>query len=183
MTRVISAASCFEHARKQKEKGVPWGGVRMLRRCEGGKETSGREIRGGRRAGDVGWRRDVGKVRRHIRTQSALGMESGRGGRRGRKNDVGCIWTLCPHLRRRINFCRCSGFQLQDLTILGLLNFPMLLHLLPNASETYRILSKFPLVLLLQWNDFLVQQLVPVYLLHPCPIYCLVELVCRSLLS
>jgi len=59
---VISAASCYEHARKQKEKGVPWGGVRMLRRCEAGKETSGCEIRGGRRAGDVGWWRDVGKV-------------------------------------------------------------------------------------------------------------------------
>jgi len=62
MTRVISAASCYEHAQKQKEKGEPWGGVRMLRRCEAGKETSGGEIRGGRRAGDVGWRRDVGKV-------------------------------------------------------------------------------------------------------------------------
>ena len=44
---MISVASCYEHARKQKEKGVPWGGVRMLRRCEAGKETSGREIRGG----------------------------------------------------------------------------------------------------------------------------------------
>jgi len=73
---VISAASCYEHARKQKEKEVPWGGVRMLRRCEAGKETSGREIRGGRRAGDVGWRRDVGKVRCHVRTPSALGMAS-----------------------------------------------------------------------------------------------------------
>jgi len=47
MTRVILAASCDEHARKQKENGVPWGGVRMLRRCEAGKETSRREIRGG----------------------------------------------------------------------------------------------------------------------------------------
>jgi len=45
---VISAASCYEHARKQKEKGVPWGGVRMQRRCEAGKETSGREIDKGR---------------------------------------------------------------------------------------------------------------------------------------
>ena len=26
----------------------------MMRRCRAGKETSGREIRGGRRAGDVG---------------------------------------------------------------------------------------------------------------------------------
>ena len=105
MTRVISAASCYEHARKQKEKGVPWGGVRMLRRCDAGKETSGRKIRGGRRAGDVGWRRDVGKVRRHVRTQSALGMTSGRWGRSGRKNDVGCVRTRRPRLRRRINFC------------------------------------------------------------------------------
>jgi len=47
MTRVISAASCYDHARKQKEKRVPWGGVRMLLRCEAGKETSGSEIRGG----------------------------------------------------------------------------------------------------------------------------------------
>jgi len=62
MTRVISAASCYEHAWKQKEKGVPWGGVRMLWRCEAGKETSGREIRGARRAGDEGWRRDVGQM-------------------------------------------------------------------------------------------------------------------------
>jgi len=30
MTRVISAASCYEHAQKQKQKGVPWGGIRML---------------------------------------------------------------------------------------------------------------------------------------------------------
>jgi len=59
---VISAASCYEHARKQKDKGLPSGGVLMLRRCESGNETSGHEIRGGRRAGDVGWRRDVGKV-------------------------------------------------------------------------------------------------------------------------
>ena len=44
---MISAAGCYEHTRKEKEKGVPWGGVRMLRRCEAGKETSGREIRGG----------------------------------------------------------------------------------------------------------------------------------------
>jgi len=73
---VISAASCYEHAPKQNEKRVPWGGVRMLRRFEVGKETSGREIRGGRRAGDVGWRRDVSKVRHHVRTQSALGMAS-----------------------------------------------------------------------------------------------------------
>jgi len=79
---VISAASWYEHARKEKEKGVPWGGVRMVRRCEAGKERSGREIRGGRRAGDVEWRRDVGKVRRHVRTQSALGMASGHWGRR-----------------------------------------------------------------------------------------------------
>jgi len=76
MTWVISAASCYEHARKQKEKGVPWGGVRMLWRCEAGKERSGREIRDGRRAGDVGWQRDVGNVLRHVRTQSALGMAS-----------------------------------------------------------------------------------------------------------
>jgi len=62
MTRVISAASCYEHARKQKEKRVPWGDVRMLWRCEAGRETSGREIRGGRRARDVGWRPDMGKV-------------------------------------------------------------------------------------------------------------------------
>jgi len=62
MTRVISAASCYEHARKQKEKKVPWAGVRMLQRCEAGKEMPGGEISGGRRAGDVGWRRDVGKV-------------------------------------------------------------------------------------------------------------------------
>ena len=59
---MISAASCYEHAWKQKEKGVPWGGVRMLRRCEAGKKTSGHEIRGGSRAGDVGWQWDVGKV-------------------------------------------------------------------------------------------------------------------------
>jgi len=45
---VISAASCYEHAQKEKEKAVPGGGVRMLRRCEAGKETSGHEIRGGR---------------------------------------------------------------------------------------------------------------------------------------
>jgi len=103
MTRLISAASCYEHARKQKEKGVPGGGVRMLRRCEAGEETSGREIRGGRRAGDVGWRRDVGKVRRHVRTQSALGMVSGRWGGRGRQNGGGCVRTRRPRLRRRIN--------------------------------------------------------------------------------
>ena len=78
MTRVISAASWYEHPRKQKEKGVPWGGIRMLGRCEAGNEKSGREIRGGRRAGDVGWRRDVGKVRREVRPQSVLGMVSGR---------------------------------------------------------------------------------------------------------
>jgi len=105
MTRVISAASCYEQARKQKKKGVPWGGVRMLRRCEAGKEMSGREIRGGRRAGDVGWRRDVAKVRRDVMTQSALGMASERWGRRGRKNDVGGVRTRSPRLRRRINFC------------------------------------------------------------------------------
>jgi len=63
----------------------------MQRRCEVGKETSGGEIRGGRRAGDVGWPRDVGKVRRHVRTQSALGMASGR-------------WRR----RRRINLCCCG---------------------------------------------------------------------------
>jgi len=50
MTRVISAASCYEHARKQKEKGVPCGGVRILWRCEAGIETSGREIRGGEKS-------------------------------------------------------------------------------------------------------------------------------------
>ena len=105
MTRLISAASCYEHARKPKEKGVPWGGVRMLRRCEAGKETSGREIRGGRRAGDVRWRRHVRKVRRHLRTQSALGIASGRWGRRGRKNHAECIRTRRPRLRPRINFC------------------------------------------------------------------------------
>jgi len=68
----------------------------MLRRCEAGKETSGREIRGGRRAGDVGWRQDVGKVRCHVRTQSALGIVSGRWGRRGRKNNVGCVPDAAP---------------------------------------------------------------------------------------
>ena len=77
----------------------------MLQRCEAGKETSGHEIRGGRKAGDVGWQRDVGKVRRHVRTQSPLGMASGCWGRKGRKNDVGCVRTRSPHLRRRINFC------------------------------------------------------------------------------
>jgi len=105
MTRVIPAASCYEHPRKHNKKGVPWGGILMLRRCQTGKETSGPEIRGGRRAGEVGWRRDVGKVRHHVWTQSALGMASGRGRRRGWKHDVGCIRTRRPRLRRRINFC------------------------------------------------------------------------------
>jgi len=77
----------------------------MLRRCEGGKETSGREIRGGRRAGDVGWLRDVGKFRRHMKTQSALGMASGCWARRGWKNDVAGVHRRRPRLRRRINFC------------------------------------------------------------------------------
>ena len=48
----------------------------MLPRCEAGKERSGREITGGRRTVDVGWRPDVGKVRCHVRTQSALEMVS-----------------------------------------------------------------------------------------------------------
>ena len=102
---MISGASCDEHARKKEEKGVPWGVVRMLWRYEAGKETSGLEIRGGRRAGDVGWRRDVGKVRRHRRTQSGLGMASRRGGLTGGKNDVGYVRTLRLCLRRRINLC------------------------------------------------------------------------------
>ena len=105
MTRVISAASCYEYARKQKEKGLPWGGVRMLRRCKVGKDMSGREIRGGRRAGDEGWWRDVALVRRHVRTQSVLGMASGRWGRRGLKNDLGCVRMQRPRLRWTINFC------------------------------------------------------------------------------
>ena len=89
----------------------------MLRRCEAGKETSGREIRGGRRAGDVGWRRDVGKVRRHVRMQSALGMASGRWGRRGWKNDVGCVRTLGTQRtekRRRMRPDKAPAPQTQD---------------------------------------------------------------------
>jgi len=78
MTRVISTASFYEPARKQKEKGVPWGEGRRLWRCEVGKERSGLEIRGGRGAGDVGWPPDVGKVRPQVRTQWSLGMASGR---------------------------------------------------------------------------------------------------------
>ena len=61
----------------------------MLPRCEAGKETSRCEIRGRRRAGDLGWRRDMSKVRCDVRTHSALGMASGRRGRRGWKTDVG----------------------------------------------------------------------------------------------
>ena len=73
----------------------------MLRRREAGKERSGREIRGGRRAGGVGWRRDVGKGRCHVRTQSALGIASGRCGRRGSKNHVRCVRT-----RRRPSYTK-----------------------------------------------------------------------------
>jgi len=99
---VISAASCYEHARKQKEKGVPWGGVLMLRRCEAGKETSGREIRGGRRAGDVGWRRDVGKVRRHVRMQPPVG------------NGVRMLGTQRTEKRRRMRPDAAPAPQMQD---------------------------------------------------------------------
>jgi len=121
MSRVISAASCYEHARKQKEKGVPWGGVRMLRRCEEGKQTSGRQISGWRRAGLLGWRWDVGKVGRHVRTQSALGMGSGRWGRRGRKttsdasgrgaraSDTGLTFADAPVT---VDIYRCRDFPL-----------------------------------------------------------------------
>ena len=77
----------------------------MLRRCEAGKETSGREIRGGRRAGDVGWRWDVGKVRRHVRMQSALGMGSGGGDADDGKTTSDASRTRRLLLRHRINFC------------------------------------------------------------------------------